>query len=41
MLAGTADETLPDLASGYENQRVIEAVVRSNDARRTVDLNEV
>jgi predicted dehydrogenase len=41
MLTGTADETLPDLASGYENQRVIEAIVRSNVTRRTVDIDEV
>jgi len=39
LLAGVPDEGLPDFMAGYDNQRVIEAVIRSNEWKRTVTVS--
>ncbi|MFD2330535.1 Gfo/Idh/MocA family protein [Cohnella sp. GCM10020058] len=38
MLAGVPGPGLPDFAVGYENQRVLEAIVRSHEEKRTISL---
>lgn len=40
MLAGTPGPGLPDFAAGYDNQRVLEAIVRSHEEKRTVSLRQ-
>jgi len=40
MLAGEPGPGLPDFAAGYDNQRVLEAIVRSHEEKRTVSLHE-
>jgi predicted dehydrogenase len=36
MLEGDPSEGLPDFMVGYENQKVLEAIIRSNELKRTV-----
>jgi len=39
LLAGAPGEGFPDFMAGYENQRVIEAVIRSHEEKRTVPVS--
>jgi Predicted dehydrogenases and related proteins len=41
LLAGTPSDSLPDFKAGYENQKVLEAVVRSNEWKRTVSVEDL
>lgn len=42
LLAGAPSDGLPDFAAGYENQRVLEAIVKSNAMKKTVSVaNEI
>lgn len=41
MLHGRVREELPSLADGYENQKVLEAIIRAAEERRTVSLSEI
>ncbi|MBB6671334.1 Gfo/Idh/MocA family protein [Cohnella nanjingensis] len=41
MLSGESADGLPDFRAGYENQKVLEAIVRSHEAKRTVALAEL
>ncbi|KIL36436.1 oxidoreductase [Cohnella kolymensis] len=38
LLAGTPGDGLPDFAAGYENQRVLEAIIRSDALKTTVSV---
>ncbi|MCC3377205.1 Gfo/Idh/MocA family protein [Cohnella sp. REN36] len=41
LLGGAEPDGVPDFRAGYENQRVLEAIVRSHEAKRTVALAEL
>ncbi|GLX68615.1 Gfo/Idh/MocA family protein [Paenibacillus glycanilyticus] len=38
LLDGTASESLPGFMDGYRNQEVLDAVIRSSEEKRTIDL---
>lgn len=38
LLSGTPTDGLPDFTAGYENQRVLEAVIRASASKRTVSM---
>jgi predicted dehydrogenase len=40
MLRGNPSDGLPDLLDGYHNQKVLEAVIRSNEQKKTVSVYE-
>ncbi|QMV43166.1 Gfo/Idh/MocA family protein [Cohnella cholangitidis] len=41
MLRGRVREELPSLVDGYENQKVLEAIIRAAEERRTVSLADI